>query len=259
MMEFSLNRTLGVLGVGHLATYLVAGLRRAGDQRDLLLCPRNHRRVQALVEEHACVPAVSNQAVVDGARLILLSVRPNQLDSLMTPLVFSADHLIISCVAGVSLEKLRSLVGPAQVVRTLPLACAEVGQGAVPLYPRHPEAEALLSQLGELILLESESQFELASVAACMNGWMFKFFDQLIEWYVAQGLEPAMARTLVLNAFSGAAALAAARDDQTLLEISDSIATAGTYTRLGLDRLESQGAFGPWVDACSLVEEALKR
>jgi len=42
------------------------------------------------------------------------------------------------------------------------------------------------------------------------------------------------------------------------VEISDSIATEGTYTKLGLDMLESQGAFDLWVDACAEVEKALK-
>src|SRR5210317_1892623 len=160
-----MNSSLGILGVGHLATYVIAGLRRAGDQREILLSPRNAQRAQALVKEHRCVQERSNQTVVERARIILLSVRPHQLESLLEPLEFKADHLLISCVAGVSLEHLRSLVGDAQVVRTLPLACAEVGEGAVPLFPEHPEARALLSQLGELVLLGSEAQFELASVA----------------------------------------------------------------------------------------------
>ena len=253
-----MNSSLGILGVGHLATYVIAGLRRAGDQREILLSPRNAQRAQALVREHRCVQERSNQTVVERARIILLSVRPHQLESLLEPLEFKADHLLISCVAGVSLEHLRSLVGDAQVVRTLPLACAEVGEGAVPLYPEHPEARALLSQLGELVLLGSEAQFELASVAACMNGWMFKFFAQLTEWYAAQGLAPETAKALVLHAFSGAVALADASTDKSMVEISDSIATEGTYTKLGLDMLESQGAFDLWVDACAEVEKALK-
>lgn len=251
--------SLGVLGVGHLASYLVAGLRTAGDNREVILSPRNVERVQYLVERFDCRPAISNQAVIDQADIILVSVRPEQLESLLKPLQFNAEQLVISCVAGVSLDLLAPLIGKASVVRTLPLACAEVGQGAVPLFPDHPVARDLMNSLGELILLGSEDEFELASVAACMNGWMFKFFDQLTRWYLEKGLSPEQARKLVIHACGGAAALAEAKPEQTLLQISDSIATDGTYTKQGLDLLEQSHAFDHWIDAFNEVEKALKR
>lgn len=254
-----MSQSLGVLGVGHLASYFIAGLRRAGDKRSIFLSPRNPQRGQLLVNEQGCEQATSNQQVLDSTRLVLLSVRPHQLDELVNPLRFTSEHLVISCVAGVSLERLQALVGEAQVVRTLPLACAEVGQGAVPLFPANAEAQALLEQLGQLIVLEAEEQFELASVAACMNGWMFSFFHELATWYADQGLDSDKARELVLHACSGAAALASAKPKQSLKSISDSIATEGTYTKLGLELLETRGAFGPWVDACSIVEKALNK
>ncbi len=249
---------LGILGVGHLASYVVAGLRNAGDGREIVLSPRNRQRGQILVSEQGCERASSNQEVLNRTKLVLLSVRPHQLEELLMPLDFTKEHLVISCVAGVSFERLQTLVGEAKVVRTLPLACAEVGQGAVPLFPAQSQAQALLEQLGQLIVLDTEEQFELASVAACMNGWMFRFFDELADWYADQGLERDKARELVLHACSGAAALASSKPEQTLKHLSDSIATEGTYTKLGLDLLEMQQAFNPWIDACSNVEKALK-
>lgn len=251
--------SLGVLGVGHLASYLVAGLRAAGDKREVILSPRNVERVQYLVERFDCRSANSNQEVIERADVILLSVRPEQLESLLKPLQFRTEQLVISCVAGISVDRLSRLIGKATVVRTMPLACAEVGQGAVPLFPDHPVARDLLNSLGELILLGSEDEFELASVAACMNGWMFKFFDQLTRWYLDKGLSPEQARKLVIHACSGAAALAEAKPEQSLQHISDSIATEGTYTKLGLDLLQKSNAFDPWIDAFIEVEKALKR
>lgn len=255
----SRSGALGILGVGHLASYVVAGLRAAGDTRDVILSPRNALRSEHLVRHFDCRSANSNQEVIDRADIILLSVRPEQLESLLKPLRFRAEQLVISCVAGVSLELIHPLTDSATVVRTLPLACAEVGQGAVPLFPDHPEARDLLGSLGQLILLGSEDEFELASVAACMNGWMFKFFDQLTRWYLAKGLNAEQARRLVVHACGGAAALADAKPEQSLQQISDSIATEGTYTKLGLDLLQKNNAFDPWADAFNEVENALKR
>ncbi|MBY4679024.1 NAD(P)-binding domain-containing protein [Marinobacterium arenosum] len=253
-----MSEQLGILGVGHLASYMVAGLRHAGDQRPILLSPRNRQRSQALAEQHACEIAADNQQVVDRCRLILLAVRPNQVRSLLESLTFSADHLLVSCVAGMPLAQLGELAGPAQVVRTLPLACAEVGEGAVPLYPNHPSARRLLSQLGNLIPFDNEDSFELASTAACMNGWIYPFLARLTDWYTEQGMAAEQARELVLHSVRGATGLAAARPEWPLQAISDSIATDGTFTKLGLDLLESNDAFSPWQDACEQVNKSLK-
>ncbi|MEH6575686.1 MAG: NAD(P)-binding domain-containing protein [Amphritea sp.] len=250
--------SLGILGVGHLASYVVAGLRNAGDSRAVLLSPRNRQQGLELAQQHGCSIAAGNQEVVDSTRLILLSVRPNQVKDLLQSLVFTPKHLVISCVAGMSLADLRQLVAPATVVRTLPLACAEVEEGAIPLYPEHPEVRSLLDQIGRVIPFDSEDLFELASVAACMNGWMYAFFEQLTHWYTEQGMPPAQARELVLHSVRGATGLAAAKPELSLQGISDSIATEGTYTKLGLDLLQQQNSFSPWLQASDLVAKALK-
>ena len=250
---------LGILGVGHLASYVVAGLRNAGDQREILLSPRNQLQQQALVQTYGCKAADSNQEVVDSADLVLLSVRPGQLISLLDLLQFSPGQVVISCVAGVGLQQLRQLLPSQIIVRTMPLACAEVGQGAVPLYPEEQAAAELLGQLGTLVKLSSEAEFELATVAACMNGWMFRYFDHISLWYREQGLDPQKARDLVLASVTGAVALANAKPEQSFDAISDSIATDGTYTKLGLDLLQERRAFEPWIEACSMVKVALSK
>ncbi|SDP83395.1 NAD(P)-binding domain-containing protein [Desulforhopalus singaporensis] len=254
-----MSKTLGILGVGHLASYVVAGLRKAGDQRPILLSPRNKKHALTLKQEHGCDIAVDNQAVADQCKIILLSVRPAQVEEILSNLKLTTDHLLVSCVAGMSLEHIQVLAGPAEVVLTLPLACSEMGQGVVPLHPDNPIARELLSQLGKLIVFNDQSQFGLASTAACMNGWIYAFLDNLTDWFIAKGLSEAQARELVLHSVQGATALAAAKTDQSLREICDSIATPGTYTRIGLDILEAKEAFSQWGEACEKMNEAFTK
>ncbi|MEH6825307.1 MAG: NAD(P)-binding domain-containing protein [Motiliproteus sp.] len=253
-----MSEQLGVLGVGHLASYTLAGLRNAGDSRPVLLSPRNRERALSLAVEHGCEVAVDNEMVVDRTRLILLSVRPEQVNELLQNLTFTSEHLLISCVAGMSLSEIAPLVSPARVIRAMPLACAEVGEGAIALFPDHPEVRQLMAQMGCVIPFEDEDSYEVASVAACMNGWMYAFFEQLTDWYVGQGIESTRARELVLHSVSGATGLALARPELALGVISDSIATEGTFTKLGLDLLQAQDSFGSWQQACERVAKALK-
>ncbi|MFT6917159.1 MAG: pyrroline-5-carboxylate reductase [Motiliproteus sp.] len=251
--------TLGILGVGHLASYVVAGLRHGGYNGSILLSPRNPERSAALAKQHGCELAATNEELLRRSEYILLAVRPAQAEGLLQSLTFSTEQLVISCVAGMPLAELERLVAPARVVRTLPLACAEIGEGAVPLYPDHPQVRELLGVIGQVICLKNEAEFELASVAACMNGWMYGFFEQLTHWYVDQGMAPAEARALVLHSVGGAAKFASARPELPLRGISDSIATPGTYTLTGLELLQNSDAFSPWLQACEQVSLALKK
>lgn len=253
-----MSDTIGILGVGHLASYVVAGLRNAGDKRHILLSPRGKETAERLQLAHDCEIVPDNQTLVDRCNTLLIAVRPAQLESLLEPLTFTPDHLLISCAAGVSLAELKPLTAPALVVRTLPLACAEFGAGAVPLFPDNETAAKLLSQLGELIVFEDEEKFELASTAACMNGWIYDFLDQLSGWFADQGLSLEQARALVTQQVSGATTLASARPELPLGEISASIATEGTFTKTGLDLLREKKAMESWKEACEVIQKALR-
>lgn len=251
-----MSTPLGILGVGHLASYVVKGLRRAEDLRQIKLSPRSKEVARYLYDDFTCHIAKNNQAVVDQSTLILLSVRPQHVDELLNSLQFNDQHIVVSCVAGRSINSLKALVEPATVVRTLPLASSEIGAGAVPLYPFSQPAADLLSQLGQLITLNNEKEFELASVAACMNGWIFDLLDTQVKWYEQQGLASDIARQWVIQSMQGATALAEF-SPMTLSEIRDSIATEGTFTKLGLDHLNQHNALTLWNDASDKIAAQL--
>ena len=75
--------SLGILGSGHLASYTVAGLRNDDDYRNITLSPRNKETALTIAANHDCKIASDNQDVIDQSEIVLLAVRPHQLDELM--------------------------------------------------------------------------------------------------------------------------------------------------------------------------------
>ncbi|MGB0867317.1 MAG: pyrroline-5-carboxylate reductase family protein, partial [Granulosicoccaceae bacterium] len=128
---------LGFLGVGHLASYTIEGLRHAGDRRRIVLSPRNSAVAAELVERHGCELAEHNQAVIDSCEAVVLSVRPDSVADLLSDVQFKSGQLVISVMAGVSLRDLQkhSNLCDVVLVRSLPIQCAAVGVGPLPLYP----------------------------------------------------------------------------------------------------------------------------
>jgi len=233
--------SLGIIGTGALARYCVAGLRKAGDARRILLSPRNAQIAAELAARFDCTVMDDNRAVVEAAGVLLLATRPDDAEAALGALDLRAEQLLISVVAGLPLARLRALAPRPRIARSMPLCCAEVNAGAMPLWPEEAQAQALLGQLGEVIAVADERQFELAFVASCANGWYHRLFAELEDWLVEAGFARDTARSLSLHAAHGASALDLARRDTGPAERAGLIATPGTYTRAGLETLIENG------------------
>ena len=109
--------TLGVIGTGHLATYFITALRRGGCKDKILLSPRNAERAAALAKSAGCEIAPSNQAVMAGADIVLLSVRPPHAQSTLEELTWSPSQTALSVMAGIGMAaaQLHITIGIARV------------------------------------------------------------------------------------------------------------------------------------------------
>lgn len=250
--------TLGILGVGHLASYTVKGLRHSGDTRNIILSPRGAKVANELTDSCNCEIAPDNQAVIDQSDLILLAVRPDALTDLIGGLTFHPNQTVISALAGVTMDKLKSYpeLQQCELVRVMPSTSAEVCSGPIPLYPANPVAEALFDQLGTAVPLESEDLFDTALSHACLHGWSYFLIQQLIDWSCAQGMDETTARKMVAHSISSAVDFAETKPDLSYGEIGRSIATEGTFTRQGIEAIQASGGLQSWVDA---MASTLKR
>lgn len=246
---------LGFLGVGHLASYTVEGLRHGGDQRRIILSPRNASVAARLASEYSCEVANSNQSVVDQSDVVVLSVRPDTCPELLQDLRFKPAQLVLSVMAGLSTDYLQQFacLADVQLVRSLPIQCAAVGQGPVPVYPSNAQAEALLAPLGSVVALKDETQFELACTMGCMHGWVYPWLAAMSEWGQQQGLDAQASGQLTQAAVAGAVAYSQAQGPESMAAIGAAIATEGTYTLRGLEILQQQGGLQAWINAMDAV------
>lgn len=250
--------TLGVIGIGHLATYTITGLRRSGDTRRIILSPRNAEQAKLVANKFDCEIGQSNQDVIDNSDLVLLAVRPFQLSDVLQTLHFPKDKIVISAAAGVSLAQLREKADlPEKLALILPGVGAENSKGFVPMFPEIPEVKELTDSLGKTIVLEKESQFDEAASFACLNGWMYRFFNEQVNWLLDHDIDAENARQIVLNNTLGAAHYALGRPQNSLQELTDEIAKDGTYTKLGIEHLEAAGAFEKWSDTLDMIKHKL--
>jgi pyrroline-5-carboxylate reductase len=202
--------TLGFVGTGTLAEAVIRGLQQT-DARShrFLLSPRSEEKSQALAAAYAnTTRADSNEAVVAGSDIVLLGVLPKQINSL-GDLPFREDQIIVSFLAGVSVELVRANVKPAtRVVRMIPLPCIEYGKGPILMTPPDPAVEALFAPVGELVISEQESELDTISIVSGLMSAHFQMQNSVVDWLRARGISAAQSSGFVRSLYIGLGELA---------------------------------------------------
>ena len=196
--------TYGVLGVGELGSALVTGLcDGVDDPPAVLLSPRGESAAHRLAARCPSTKvAEDNQAVVDGADLVLVCLR--QADArVLEDLEWREGQVVVSAVAGLSLDRLSALVEPATACRAVPMPEVATRSSETPLHPDLPEAVALFERLGGALPLDDADQFDAVFTVLGTVAPFFEYLGTLVDWATERGLPADVARRLVGRAFAG--------------------------------------------------------
>lgn len=234
----------GVLGVGAIGAAIVTGLcENVDDAPQVLLSPRNAGIAAGLTQRFATVDvAADNQAVVDGAPVVLVCVRPQVAATVLAELRFPADRVVISAMAGVPVTRLQRLVAPAtDVARVIPLPSVARRDGITPVHPPNAAATALFDRLGETAELADVKAFEAFSASTATIAAHFAYLNTIAAWLESQEI-PAPAETrYVASMFAGLAE--ATRSGERFEQLAREHATPGGINKQFLNELEQGGAF----------------
>lgn len=248
--------TLGIIGVGHLARSILAGLVRAGHPpADILLSPRGGG--PDLAGRHGFVLAPDNAALVERSDIVLLSVRPADACHAVQDLPWREGQVLMSACAGVLRASLQAAASGARVIRIMPITAAEQGASPTLAFPLVPEVQPFLDAIGSTIALDSEAQFETATVSAAVYGWAQALIRTGAVWNAQNGLDPSVARQLAARTFV-AAGLMQTDESQTMDATLASLCTPGGITEAGLQSLQQSGVPEAWEEACALVLRRLR-
>jgi pyrroline-5-carboxylate reductase len=232
----------GVLGVGAIGAAIVTGLcENVDDPPKVLLSPRNAEIAAGLAQRCATVDvAADNQAVVDGAGVVVLCVRPQVAQTVLAELRFPADRVVISAMAGVPVTALQRLVAPAtDVARVIPLPSVARREGITPVHPPNAAATALFDRLGETVELADVKAFEAFSASTATIAAHFAYLNAIAAWLELQEIPAPAATRYVASMFAGLAE--ATRSGEPFEQLAREHATSGGINEQFLNELEQGG------------------
>lgn len=254
-----MKHIVGIIGVGHFATYLIAGFGNADDPVDLQLYSRTRSRADAVAagNRNACVFNTAQQAV-DGASVVIVATRPSDVEIALSDVTFTNNQVVISVAAGVTLDRLQALIGAATAVRALPNASAAINKSPIVMMPENAVARKVLAPLGHVHVLQNEQQLTAGTVlVGAFYALMFPLMDHLARWTSAQGLDDRTARALVVDTIAGASGMAGHDTNVSFENIWTSLAVPDGISEHGMNEIKRNGGLTAWSDALDAVARKL--
>jgi pyrroline-5-carboxylate reductase len=253
--------SFGVVGLGRRAQALLFPLLEAGlvESEGVRAAVASAASAEKLSREHG-LAVTTDVAAAWSAPVVLLAVKPQQLDAVAATAP-AAGGLLISVLAGVTLERLQRLLPGWRCVRAVPNTPALVRQGLTGLAfaPQVGDAERewvrqLFALVGEVAELP-ESQLD-AFLALTSSGPAFVALvaEAMADGAVAAGLPRALAHHLAHRTLAGTAALLHEQELHPGM-LKDMVSSPAGTTIAGLRHLERQGLRSALIEAVLAAAE----
>ncbi len=224
----------GNMGGAMLSRWIAAGL----DPRQVTVVTRTERVVPPGIRHLTTVP------VDERPEVLVLAVKPQQLDTVAPALAGLSPAVLISILAGVEEAALAARIPSAAIVRAMPNLPVAIGRGVTALHTGSSDpavrmlAEALAAPLGLVEWIADAGDYDaVTALAGCGPGFVFRFGEALAEAGAALGLPADQALRLARATLAGAAEMLAA-SDETPATLADRVASPGGSTREGLNVLD---------------------
>lgn len=212
------NLKINFIGPGVMAEAMVQGLiNRAGVSPDqILLSGPSENRLEELSQRYAVSTTTDNRSSVKEADVVVIAVKPQSLDTALSDLpgALSERALVLSIVAGATLEGITKRLNHKSVVRAMPNTPAQVGEGiTVWTATKHvtdeqqEQAREILRALGEEIFVEEEDYLDMATALSGTGpAYVYLFMEALVDAGVHLGFPRRIAEELVVKTISGSVA-----------------------------------------------------
>lgn len=241
---------VGFCGSGSMAAAMARGL--VGSVDAMFFTDSGSGRARELAAQVGGEALASNAELAERADLVVLAVKPAKLAEAAAEL--AAAGAVVSLLGATSLASVQEAFPGAEVARVMPNVAVEVRRGVLCLagFVR-PEVRAMLEALGHVVELP-DSEFDAATaVMGCAPAYLALAVEAIADAGAADGLDPELARELVVETTAGTAELLRLRHPA---DVRKAVASPGGSTEAGLEALDRQGARGAFEAA---VRASLER
>ncbi|MGB3773359.1 MAG: pyrroline-5-carboxylate reductase [Rhodococcus sp. (in: high G+C Gram-positive bacteria)] len=252
---------IAVIGGGRIGEALIAGLIEGGlPTGNVVLAEKNPTRSDAVAAQFGIL-ATSVIDAIEGADVIVVAVKPDDVDSVITQMSKAElngerEQIVVSMAAGVTAARYEpKLPAGIPVVRVMPNTPMLVGEAMSVLAPgRYARSEhiemvrKLLGTVGKTAVVSEDKIDAVTAISGSGPAYFFLMAEAMIDAAVGLGLPRDTATTLVIQTMVGSAAMLD-RSDESAQELRAGVTSPGGTTAAAVAKLERNGFRAAVLDA----------
>lgn len=247
-------RKIAFIGYGIMAEAMIGGLLRnkiASPESVVASGPREER-AEYLSVKYGINSTTDNAQAARDASIVVLSVKPQRLDKVMSELSKKVDEnaFILSIVAGARISKIAQGMAHNAVIRAMPNTPAQIGEGitvwtsstAVTDMQRE-QARQILRALGEEVYVDDENYLDMATALSGTGpAYVYLFMEAMVDAGVHLGFPRRIAEKLVTQTVRGSVDYFEKREEPVhLARLRNQVTSPGGTSAAALYYLEKAG------------------
>lgn len=252
-----------------MGSALIGGLIAGNTQAsDIFVYDKDKEKLKAFSDMGVNVAKSEKDAEKNGD-IIVFSVKPNVIESVLKEMEGFTDKIYLSIAAGVTVNKIESLIGAdKKIVRAMPNTPALVSCGMTVISPNKnvsdkegEEIKGLLKAVGEVVVMPEK----FMSIATALHGsspaYVYMLIDAMADAGVEYGLSKKDALLLSAKAVEGSAKMVLETGVHPE-QLKDNVCSPGGTTIAAVSDLEANGFRGvvqSAVSACVNKAESMSK
>jgi pyrroline-5-carboxylate reductase len=240
------------IGPGVMAEAMATGLiQKAGiDAGEITFSGPRPKRLKELSERYGSRTETDNRKAVEGAEVVVLSVKPQMAPDVADELrgAIPGEALVLSIVAGARLEALAGRLSHDALVRAMPNTPAQVGQGITVwtatesvTESQRGQAQKILGAFGDELYVGDEDYLDMATaVSGTGPAYVYLFMEAMVDAGVHLGFPRRIAEQLVVQTVKGSVAYYE-KSPSHLARLRNQVTSPGGTSAAALYYLEKAG------------------
>ncbi len=244
-----------IIGAGVMGKIFLAGALRAYPSAQIGVADKHLSNLNKIKKEYKRVKvSVNNVAVIKGADLVIIAVKPQSFVELAKDIrgKLGASTMVLSIMAGVSTAKIQKLLGIKKVARAMPNLGARVGKSMTVWtatktigFAQKKVLQKLFNAIGVDLYVSDETMIDKATaVSGSGPGFFFNWVDKWVKGAIKFGFSESQAKKLIFATIDAANTLMQPDNDPS--ELTKQVASKGGTTEAGLRAMDKDDMIVWW-------------
>ena len=244
-----MSADIGFIGAGKMAEAMIGGLimKNVFDKDGIIACAPHESTRERVSQTYGIRTLGTAKEICTESKIVVLAVKPKQVPEVFAEGLDLKGKVLISIVAGLTIERLRAYVPDAKIVRVMPNHCCMVLEGAMGFCCDSTVTETdkenvagILESVGLAVEVGEEYMDAITGIAGSSPAFLYLVIDAMADAGVLNGLSRADSIRLASQSMLGAAKMVLETGKHPDV-LRDEVCSPGGTTIVGVRAAEDMG------------------